>query len=201
MTEWRSRSACHDHLQVACEQVLGKADGQIIRARVIFIMARRTLGMTAAQLPDCDVRCAAEGQMMTVPEITQHARNQAEASAAGPAAEVLERLAERLGGKASVSAVFGEPVERAGITIIPVAKVGFGFGAGTGRASKEAEISQGGGGGGGASATPVGYIEIKDGNAVFKPIRDPLVDVVVPLVTLVAGFAAPRLMRRMLRRR
>src|SRR5262245_3265952 len=139
--------------------------------------------------------------MMTVPEITQHARNQAEASAAGPAAEVLERLAERLGGKASVSAVFGEPVERAGITIIPVAKVGFGFGAGTGRASKEAEISQGGGGGGGASATPVGYIEIKDGNAVFKPIRDPLVDVVVPLAALVAGFAAPRMMRRLLRRR
>ncbi|MGN6792088.1 MAG: GerW family sporulation protein [Streptosporangiaceae bacterium] len=138
---------------------------------------------------------------MTVPEITHQARKQAEASAAGPTARVLERLAERLGGKASVSAVFGEPVERADITIIPVAKVGFGFGAGTGRASKEGEVSQGGGGGGGASAAPVGYIEIKDGNAVFKPIRDPLVDVVVPLATLVAGFAGPRLMRRMLRHR
>jgi uncharacterized spore protein YtfJ len=139
--------------------------------------------------------------MMTGPEIPHQARMQAETSVAGPAAEVLERLAERLGGKASVSAVFGEPVERTGVTIIPVAKVGFGFGAGTGRASQDAAISQGGGGGGGASATPVGYIEIKDGNAVFKHIRDPLVDVVVPLVTLIAGFAAPRLMRRMLRRR
>jgi uncharacterized spore protein YtfJ len=138
---------------------------------------------------------------MTVPEITVEARRQAEASVAGPAAEVLERLAEKLGSKASVSAVFGEPIARAGITIIPVARVGFGFGAGAGRARKDAETSQGGGGGGGASAAPVGYIEIKDGNAVFKPIRDPLVDVIVPLATLIAGFAAPRMVRRMTRRR
>jgi len=139
--------------------------------------------------------------MMTVPEITPEVQQHAEASVAGPAAEILERLAEKLGSKASVSAVFGEPVARAGITIIPVARVGFGFGGGLGRGGRQSEIAQGGGGGGGASAAPVGYIEIKDGNAVFKPIRDPLVDVVVPLITLVAGFAAPRLLRRLLRRR
>jgi uncharacterized spore protein YtfJ len=138
---------------------------------------------------------------MTVPEITAEAQQEAGASVAGPAAEVLERLAEKLGSKASVSAVFGEPVARAGITIIPVARVGFGFGAGAGRARKEAEAAQGGGGGGGASAAPVGYIEIKDGNAVFKPIRDPLVDVVIPLATIVAGLAAPRMVRRLRRRR
>jgi uncharacterized spore protein YtfJ len=137
---------------------------------------------------------------MTVPEITAEAQQEAGASVAGPAAEVLERLAEKLGSKASVSAVFGEPVARAGITIIPVARVGFGFGAGAGRARKEAEAAQGGGGGGGASAAPVGYIEIKDGNAVFKPIRDPL-DVVIPLATIVAGLAAPRMVRRLTRRR
>jgi uncharacterized spore protein YtfJ len=138
---------------------------------------------------------------MTVPEIAAEAQQQAEASVAGPAAEVLERLADKLGSKASVSAVFGEPVARAGITIIPVARVGFGFGAGAGRARKEAEATQGGGGGGGASAAPVGYIEIKDGNAVFKPIRDPLVDVILPIATLVAGLAAPRMVRRLTRRR
>ena len=44
---------------------------------------------------------AAEGQMMTVPEIPPEAQQQAEASVAGPAAEVLERLAEKLGSKAS----------------------------------------------------------------------------------------------------
>lgn len=138
---------------------------------------------------------------MSVPEVTPEAQQQAEASVAGPAAEVLERLAEKLGSKASVSAVFGEPVTDAGITIIPVARVGFGFVAGAGRERKQAEAAQGSGGGGGVSAAPVGYIEIKDGTAVFKPIRDPLVDVVVPLATLVAGFAAPRLVRRLLRRR
>jgi uncharacterized spore protein YtfJ len=138
---------------------------------------------------------------MTVPQITPQARQQAEASVAGPAAEVLERLAEKLGTKASVSAVFGEPVARAGVTIIPVARVGFGLGAGVGRARKQAEAAQGGGGGGGASAAPVGYIEIKDGNAVFKPIRDPLVDLVLPLATLIAGFAAPRMAKRLLRRK
>ncbi len=138
---------------------------------------------------------------MTVPEITPEAQQQAEASVAGPVAEVLASLAEKVGGKASVSAVFGEPVVGAGVTIIQVAKVGFGFGGGVGRGRKQAGVAQGGGGGGGASAEPAGYIEIKDGNAVFKPIRDPLVDIVVPLVTLVAGFAGPPVVRRLLRRR
>jgi uncharacterized spore protein YtfJ len=138
---------------------------------------------------------------MTAPEIPPEARQQAEASVAGPVAEVLGQLAEKLGSKASVSAVFGQPVARDGVTIIPVARVGFGFGAGAGRGRKQAEVAHGGGGGGGASAAPVGYIEIKAGNAVFKPVRDPLVDVVVPLATLVAGFAAPRVMRRLLRRK
>ena len=35
----------------------------------------------------------------------------------------VERMAERVGGKASVRAVFGDPIERDGITVIPVARV------------------------------------------------------------------------------
>lgn len=138
---------------------------------------------------------------MSVPEIASEIQQQAEASVAGPAAEVIERLAEKLGSKASVSAVFGNPVDREGITIIPVARVGFGFGGGAGSGGRQREIAQGGGGGGGVSAAPVGYIAIKDGNAAFNPIRDPVADVVVPLVMLVVGFAAPRMVRRLLRRR
>jgi uncharacterized spore protein YtfJ len=141
--------------------------------------------------------------MMSVPEITSEARQQAEASAAGLVAGILERLGEKLGGKASVSAVFGDPVDREGITIIPVARVGFGFGGGAGTGRRQSEIAQGGGGGGGggALAAPVGYIEIKDGNAAFQPIRDPRLDVVVPLAMLVAGLAALRMVRRLLLRR
>ena len=139
---------------------------------------------------------------MSVPEIASETRQQAAASVAGPAAEVLERLASRLGSKASVSAVFGDPVDREGITIIPVARVGFGFGGGAGNGGRQGEIAQSGGGGGGLSmAAPVGYIEIKDGNAVFTPIRDSLLDAIVPLAMLVVGFAVPRMVRRLLRRR
>lgn len=137
---------------------------------------------------------------MTVPEIPPEVQQEAEANVAGPVAEILVGLAEKLGSRASVSAVFGEPVARAGITIIPVARVSFGFGGGLGRGRRQSEIAQGGGGGG-VSAAPAGYIEITEGNAVFKPIRDPLVDVVVPLLTVVAGLAAPRMVRRLLRRR
>jgi uncharacterized spore protein YtfJ len=137
---------------------------------------------------------------MSVPEIPSEIQRQAEASAAGPAAEILERLGEKLRGKASVSAVFGEPVDREGITIIPVARVAFGFGGGAGAGRGQSEIAQGAGGGG-ASATPVGYIEIKNGNAAFQPIRDPRLDAVAPLAMLVAGLAALRIVRRLLRRR
>lgn len=113
------------------------------------------------------------------------------------AANLLECLAEKLGGRASVSTVYGEPVTHADITIIPVARVGLGFGAGVGRI--RAETAQGGGGG--TSVSPVGYIEIKDGNAVFKPIRDPLVDVLVPVVSLIGAAFGPRIVRRLLRRK
>jgi uncharacterized spore protein YtfJ len=137
---------------------------------------------------------------MSDPGITSESQRQSEVSAAGPAAELIERLAAKLGSKASVSAVFGNPVDREGITIIPVARVGFGLGGGAGNGRKPSGIAQGGGGGVSVAA-PVGYIEIKDGNALFKPIRDPLVDVAVPLAMLVAGLAAPPMVRRLLRRR
>ncbi|HTX84671.1 MAG TPA: spore germination protein GerW family protein [Streptosporangiaceae bacterium] len=139
---------------------------------------------------------------MSVPEITPETRQQAEASVTGPAAEVLERLAEKLGSQASVSAVFGNPVDREGITIIPVARVGFSYGGGAGNGRRHSEIAQSGGGGGGVSlASPAGYIKIKAGNAEFTPIRDPLVAVVLPLAMFIAGFAAPRVVRGLLRRR
>jgi uncharacterized spore protein YtfJ len=140
---------------------------------------------------------------MSIPEIPSETQRQAEARAGGPAGQILERLGEKLGGKASVSAVFGEPVDREGITIIPVSRVGFGFGGGAGSRRGQGEVAEGagGGGGGGVSATPVGYIEIRGGNATFQPIRDARLDAVAPLAMLVAGLAALRMVRRILRRR
>ena len=76
-------------------------------------------------------------------------------------------IAERLGAVAKASTVFGEPVERDGITVIPVAKARWGFGGGAGRREDE----DGAGGGGGVQVTPVGFIEIRNNEANFRPIR------------------------------
>lgn len=139
---------------------------------------------------------------MTVEKPPAEVHQQIDQSVTGPATHLLDQLAARLHGSASVTAVYGEPVERQGVTIIPVAKVSLGFGGGAGIETKESKSSSGGGGGGGgASATPLGYIEIKDGTAVFKPIREPLTDVLLPLVAIIAGSAVPRLVRAILKRR
>ncbi len=116
------------------------------------------------------------------------------AGAAGPIDGFVERMAERVGGKASVRSVFGDPIERDGFTIIPVAKVRWGFGGGAGGpiavgpgrtsgspfsdattadTSGGAEASAGSGGGGGVAADPVGYLEIGPDGATFIPIVPP----------------------------
>ena len=45
---------------------------------------------------------------------------------------LVERIAERVGVTVKTSTVFGEPVERDGLTVIPVAKARWGFGGGGG---------------------------------------------------------------------
>ncbi len=107
--------------------------------------------------------------------------------------EFVSGLADRVGAAASVKAVFGEPVERDGVTVIPVAKVSWGFGGGGGGEGEE----EGHGGGGGASAAPQGFIEIEGGRATYRPIRNPLrtgvlVLAVVAALGAVAAAAAPR---------
>ncbi|HUQ43618.1 MAG TPA: spore germination protein GerW family protein [Candidatus Limnocylindria bacterium] len=85
----------------------------------------------------------------------------------------VERMAERVGGTASVRAVFGDPIERDGITVIPVARVRYGFGGGAGNGpASESRMAAGSGtgGGGGVSADPVGYLEIGPDGASFYPI-------------------------------
>jgi uncharacterized spore protein YtfJ len=81
----------------------------------------------------------------------------------------IDRLAERLGIYAKADTIYGEPVERNGVTVIPAAKVMYGFGGGSGAKAGE----EGTGGGGGVAIKPVGYIEIKDGNTRFRSIPDP----------------------------
>lgn len=83
-------------------------------------------------------------------------------------------MAEKLGAVARAATVFGEPVEREGITVIPVAKARWGFGGGAGQRKDESaggKKEDGAGGGGGIQVTPVGFIEITNSQANFRPIR------------------------------
>lgn len=84
-------------------------------------------------------------------------------------------MANRVGIGARTTTVFADPVERDGITIIPVARAtwGFGGGAGSGSNKDQSQVGEGSGGGAGVMVSPVGYIELKDGKARFHPIYDP----------------------------
>ena len=108
--------------------------------------------------------------------------------------ELLQRIGQTVGDKAKVSTVFGEPVEREGITVIPVAKARFGFGGGGGAGARGGEEGSGGGGGGGAFVSPVGYIELRDGAAQFKRIFSPVDLLALVAAVSLAALAVKRLL-------
>lgn len=108
--------------------------------------------------------------------------------------ELLQRIGQAVGDRAKVSTVFGEPVERDGVTVIPVAKARFGFGGGGGAGAREGEEGSGGGGGGGAFVSPVGYIEVRDGSAQFKRISTPVDLLALVVATSLAALAVKRLL-------
>jgi uncharacterized spore protein YtfJ len=97
-------------------------------------------------------------------------RAEDEARAAG----FLSSLAERLGGSASARTIYGDPVERDGVTVIPVATARWGFGGGSGTGGGPQGEGSGSGGGGGMIVTPTGYIEISGGQTRFRRIGLPL---------------------------
>ncbi|APU43412.1 GerW family sporulation protein [Streptomyces sp. TN58] len=133
---------------------------------------------------------------MTAPDDKAQPTPLAESTIARASADLLEHLADKLGARASVRAVYGEPVTSGGVTVIPVAEIAYGFGGGAGRDTTSAKNGEGGGGGGGAAARPRGFIVIKGGTASYKPVRDPWMNIVVPLAALLTGMAASRLARR-----
>jgi uncharacterized spore protein YtfJ len=129
----------------------------------------------------------------------------------GPIDGFVARMADHIGAHATVKAVFGDPIERDGITVIPVAKVRWGFGggaggplvggAGTGGAengasSAAAAIATGSGGGGAVTADPVGWLEIGPDGAEFKPIVPAMPS---PGFLLAAGATAALVLRGLAR--
>lgn len=77
-----------------------------------------------------------------------------------------EELMSKVGDQLGVRRVFGAPIERDGVTVIPVAMAVGGGGSGTG------PDDQGSGGGFGGVVRGIGVYAIKDGEVRFVPAVD-----------------------------
>jgi uncharacterized spore protein YtfJ len=129
--------------------------------------------------------------MTTTYENAEEAARQA--ATGGPVDRTVERLAELVGAKANVRAVFGEPIQKGELTVVPVARVRWGVGGGSGKSDAKTDgPASGSGGGGGAVADPVGYLEIVRGEATFRPIRAPYPN---PALVLAAALGAAIVIR------
>lgn len=177
-------------------------------------MTTESRASTDAQLqPDLDLNPAWAG----TPGFEDAAAEARRSAGGGRLDEFVERMAERVGAKASVRAVFGEPVERDGITVIPVARVRWGFGGGAGGgpvamgpgrgeafsppgAAEDARSGFGSGGGGGATADPIGYLEIGPDGAAFRSIVPPMPSPAFLLASGVTAALVLRALARLLRR-
>jgi uncharacterized spore protein YtfJ len=84
----------------------------------------------------------------------------------------IQQILGRVSEGARVQQVFGEPIERDGALVVPVATVRGGGGGGLGSQPIDGGVSEGGGGGFGVSARPAGVYVIKDGDARWRPAVD-----------------------------
>lgn len=136
---------------------------------------------------------------MTEIRIPPTVAREVDRAANGPGGAILQRMAETVGAQARAAAVYGEPVERDGVTVIPVARVRWGFGGGSGSGSGQEREGRGGsegnGGGGGVIASPAGYIEIRDGSAAFHPMPQQFPFWLIPILTISGGFTVLLILR------
>lgn len=80
------------------------------------------------------------------------------------ASELLSKVRDSM----TVSKVFGEPIERGGVTIVPVARVRGGAGGGSGGDGDQ----RGDGSGFGLSVSPAGVYVIRDDRVNWQPAVD-----------------------------
>lgn len=118
----------------------------------------------------------------------------------------IHELLDRARDSITVTRVYGEPIERDGVLVIPAASVqgGGGGGSGTGTGPGGEGEGTGSGGGYGIRARPVGVFVVRDGDVKWQPAVDPnrivaamaLVGVVALLVRRSLGRARARASRR-----
>jgi uncharacterized spore protein YtfJ len=90
----------------------------------------------------------------------------------------------------TVRRVFGDPVEKDGVTVIPAARVQGGAGGGTGEAPDGKGV--GSGSGFGINAKPAGVYVIDDGDVTWRPAVDPNKVIVSIAVVAVAALLFAR---------
>jgi hypothetical protein len=112
-----------------------------------------------------------KGEAMADP--VDKAKREAEAAAAD---DKFAKLVEAFGGTASAQAVFGAPVERDGVTVVPVARIRYGVGGGAcarRRGATPTAQSRSATGRAAACRPRPSLHELRDGQASYKRIADP----------------------------
>ncbi len=84
----------------------------------------------------------------------------------------VQRLAELARDQLTVGRVFGEPIERGSVTVVPVARVMGGAGGGQGTDQGAEGSQEGEGGGWGALARPAGVYVIDGDQVSWRPAVD-----------------------------
>ncbi|MGA9114563.1 MAG: spore germination protein GerW family protein [Candidatus Dormiibacterota bacterium] len=111
----------------------------------------------------------------------------------------VEDILNRVRDVASVRQVFGEPYDRDGTLVVPVARIRGGGGGGKGSDTTDGSEKgpQGWGGGFGVDARPLGVYVIRDGKVSWQPAVD-VTRIVLQgqLVAIFALLVARRLARR-----
>jgi uncharacterized spore protein YtfJ len=113
-----------------------------------------------------------------------------EATAARRVDAMLATLSERLGTQFSATNVFSAPIERDGVTVVPVASVRFGLGGGGGEDREKHQ--DGAGAGAGGTVTPMGYIEVREGQSRYVPLVHPARMMALTCAVVLAGLAILR---------
>lgn len=129
------------------------------------------------------------GGEQQVEKVREQARGvpTAEALREQEAERTLNDSLRRMIDSVRAEAIFGSPIEREGVTVIPCSEVAMGFGMGGGsgvgpanngqaeRAARPSgDVSSGGGigGGGGAQGRPVAVVVVSHGEARVRPVVD-----------------------------
>lgn len=114
---------------------------------------------------------------------------------------VLETIREVID-NAAAGKVFGEPITREGMTVLPVAKVSGGGGGGGGTGPAEGQTEAGGAGGGvGLAAKPLGVFVIKEGRVAWRPAVDVNKIIVGGQVVVIVALLVARAFIKTRRRR